>query len=75
MKTAFVRPDGLWDWLVVPQGITTPPVWFMRMVSELLHEHTSNDYSVVFMDDIEVYSNSENIIFDICAGEMEVVGL
>jgi hypothetical protein len=24
-KTAFVGPDGLWEWLVIPQGIATAP--------------------------------------------------
>lgn len=57
-KTAFVGPDGLWEWLVVPQGITTAPAWFMRMVSEVLKEHTQKDYLVVFMDDIQIYSDN-----------------
>jgi hypothetical protein len=49
-KTAFVGPDGLWEWLVIPQGIATAPAWFMRMVSELLVQHKA--YCVVFIDDI-----------------------
>ena len=58
-KTAFIGPNGLWEWLVVPQGISTAPAWFMRMVAELLQEHTSKDYTVVFLDDTEVYSDTE----------------
>jgi hypothetical protein len=49
-KTAFVGPEGLWEWLVIPQGIATAPAWFMRMVSELLAQHKA--YCVVFIDDI-----------------------
>jgi hypothetical protein len=53
-KTAFVGPDGLWEWLVIPQGIATAPAWFMRMVSELLAPHKA--YCVVFIDDILIFS-------------------
>jgi hypothetical protein len=57
-KMAFVGPDGLWEWLVVQQGISTAPAWFMRMVASVLKEHMSKDYAVVFMDDISIYSDS-----------------
>jgi hypothetical protein len=53
-KTAFVGPDGLWEWLVIPQGIATAPAWFMRMVTELLAPHKA--YCVVFIDDILIFS-------------------
>ena len=58
-KTAFIGPDGLWEWLVVPQGISTAPAWFMRMISDTLAQHTKDDYCIVFMDDIEIYSDTE----------------
>ena len=58
-KTAFIGPDGLWEWLVVPQGIATAPAWFMRMVSELLAKHIKAGYCVVFIDDILIFSDSQ----------------
>jgi hypothetical protein len=57
-KTAFVGPDGLWEWLVIPQGIATAPPWFMRMVSELLAPHKA--YCVVFIDDILIFSSTQD---------------
>jgi hypothetical protein len=56
-KTAFVGPDGLWEWLVIPQGIATAPAWFMRMVTELLAPHKA--YCVVFIDDILIFSATQ----------------
>jgi hypothetical protein len=57
-KTAFVGPDGLWEWLVIPQGIATAPAWFMRMISELLAPHKA--YCVVFIDDILIFSSTKS---------------
>jgi hypothetical protein len=57
-KTAFVGPDGLWEWLVIPQGIATAPAWFMRMVSDLLSPHKS--YCVVLIDDILIFSSKKS---------------
>jgi hypothetical protein len=56
-KTTFVGPDGLWEWLVIPQGIATAPAWFMRMVTELLAPHKA--YCVVFIDDILIFSATQ----------------
>ena len=56
-KTAFVGPDGLFEWLVIPQGIATAPAWFMRMITEVLEKH--KHYCVVFLDDVLIFSDTE----------------
>jgi hypothetical protein len=55
-KTACVSLDGLWKWLVVPQGVSNIPAWIMQMVSDVLKK---KGYCVVFMDDISIVSDSE----------------
>jgi hypothetical protein len=43
----------------VPQGISTAPAWFVRMVLEVLKDHAVKDYAAVLMDGISIYSDME----------------
>ena len=54
-KTPFKTRWGLHQFLVVPFGVLNAPVQFMNMMNDVL-AHYLNDYVIVFLDDILVYS-------------------
>jgi hypothetical protein len=58
-KTAFIGPDGLYQWLVRPFGLANTPSEFMRLMTELLRKHIDGGYCIVFLDDIMIYSKNE----------------
>jgi hypothetical protein len=55
-KTAFIAPDGLYEWKVIPFGLTNAPAAFMRKMHKVLGSHSR--YSVVYLDDIMIFSKS-----------------
>ena len=58
-KTAFIGPDALYEWLVMPFGAANAPSEFMRLMADLLIEHTDKGYCIVFIDDILIYSRND----------------
>jgi hypothetical protein len=56
-KTAFVTPRGQFEWTVMPFGLCNAPSTFQSMMDEVLREFL-NDFAVVYMDDVLIYSNS-----------------
>lgn len=50
-KTAFVTPDGLYEYLRVPFGLANAPSVFMRVIQKLV-KMVSSDELVAFMDDM-----------------------
>ena len=57
-KTTFRTPDGFFEWLVMPFGLTNAPVYFVDLMSRVFREYL-NRFVVVFVDDILIFSKSE----------------
>ncbi len=55
-KTAFITPDGLYEWNVLAQGLKNSPPSFQRVMMDILSP--CRQFSLVYIDDIVVYSRS-----------------
>ena len=56
--TAVSTPSGmLWEWLVMPQGLSNAPATFNRLVTQLFRAHRA--YAQTYFDDIFVHSQAE----------------
>ena len=56
-KTAFNTHLGHFEYLVMPFGLTNAPAVFQSLVNDILRDMI-NDFAVVFLDDILVFSQS-----------------
>jgi transposase InsO family protein len=55
-KTAFIAPDGFYEYKVIPFGLANAPAAFMRMMHQLLRQHRR--YAIVYLDDVLIFSKT-----------------
>ncbi|CAF2074120.1 unnamed protein product [Rotaria magnacalcarata] len=55
-KTAFITPEGLYEWNVLAQGLKNSPPSFQRVMTDILS--SCRQFSLVYIDDIVIYSRS-----------------
>src|SRR6478735_8394758 len=58
-KTAFRSRYGLFEYAVMPFGLTGAPATFMALVNNVLREHL-DIFVIAYMDDILIYSENES---------------
>ena len=57
--TAVSTPSGmLWEWLVLPKGLSNAPATFRRLVTQLFRPHRA--YAHTYFDDIFVHSRADH---------------
>jgi len=56
-KTAFCTRDGLFEFLVMPFGLTSAPATFQRLMDSVLHDLLWNTV-MVYLDDIVIFTKT-----------------
>ena len=56
-KTAFITPDGLYQWIVMPFGLTNSPGTFQRFMQKTMADILYK-FVVVYLDDFLIFSST-----------------
>jgi len=56
-KTMFKTKFGIFEWKVIPFGLTNAPDTFMRLINDIFREHVGQ-FVVIYLDDILVFSQT-----------------
>ena len=56
--TAFVTPEGLWEYKVLPMGLTNAPATFQRMMMRIFGDLFEAGKVMVYLDDILVMTKT-----------------
>ena len=57
-KTAFKTQFGLFEFTVLPFGLTAAPSTFQRLMNHVLQPH-EKDYAICYLDDILIHSKTQ----------------
>lgn len=57
-KTAFVTPEGHYEYLKMPYGLANAPIVYQRVISKTLKQLMDTGKVLVFIDDVLIMSNS-----------------
>ena len=52
--TAFCTPTGLYEWLIMPQGCSSSPGWFLKLINEIIKGLAR---VAAYLDDVIVFDS------------------